>query len=141
MYDCLLSFLKKALLFEGEHGHVVRLPMNILRLIPVFLSVLLLGAHLFRAGQPGLVLLVLIVPLVLFVPHPWAVRIVQIELIAGAIEWARTTVVLAMARDSLGQPWSRLVVILGSVALLTLFSIFVFNTDSLRRRYQMGPPS
>lgn len=115
--------------------------MHLVWLTPVFLSVLFLGAHLFRADQPVLVLLALIVPLVLFVHRPWAVRIMQIELIAGAIEWIRTTVNLAMARESLGLPWSRLVFILGSVALLTLFSIFVFNSDPLRRRYQRGQPS
>ncbi len=114
--------------------------MNLVRLTPVFLSVLLLGAHWFRAGQSVLVLLALIVPLVLFVRRPWAVRIVQIELIVGAIEWIRTTVILAMARESLGQPWSRLVVILGSVTLLTLLSVFVFEADSLRKRYNTRQP-
>jgi hypothetical protein len=114
--------------------------MNLVRLTPVFLSVLLLGAHFFRAGQPVLVLLALIVPLVLSVRRPWAVRIVQIELIIGAIEWIRTTVILAMARESLGLPWSRLVVILGSVTLLTLFSVLVFESDSLRKRYELSQP-
>jgi len=114
--------------------------MNLVRLTPVFLSVLLLGAHLFRAGQSVLVLLTLIVPLVLFVRRPWAVRIVQIELIIGAIEWIRTTFILAMARESLGLPWSRLVVILGSVTLLTLFSVLVFESDSLRNRYEASQP-
>jgi len=115
--------------------------MNPVRLTPVFLSVLLLGAHLFRAGQLVLVLLVLIVPLVLFVHRPWAVRIVQVELMAGAIEWIRTTVVLAMARESLGLPWSRLVGILGAVTLLTVISVFVFESDSLRKRYKLGQSS
>jgi hypothetical protein len=114
--------------------------MNLVRLTPVFLSVLLLGAHFFRAGQPVLVLLALIVPLVLSVRRPWAVRIVQIELIIGAIEWIRTTFILAMARESLGLPWSRLVVILGSVTLLTLFSVLVFESDSLRKRYEVSQP-
>jgi hypothetical protein len=109
--------------------------MNLVRLTPVFLSVLLLGAHLFRAGHLVLVLLSLIVPLVLFVRRPWAVRVVQIELIAGTIEWLRTTFVLAMIRESLGLPWLRLVLILGSVTLLTLLSVFVFESDSLRKRY------
>jgi len=115
--------------------------MNLVRLTPVFLSVLLLGAHWFRADQSVLVLLTLSVPLVLFVLRPWAVRIVQIELIIGAIEWIRTTVILAMARESLGLPWSRLVVILGSVTLLTVFSVFVFGLDSLRKRYRIREPS
>ncbi len=110
--------------------------MNLALLTPVLLSILLLGAHLFRAGQPVLVLLALAIPLVLFVRRSWAVRIVQLELIAGAIEWIRTTAMLVMTREALGQPWSRLVVILGSVALLTFLSAFVFESGSLRKRYR-----
>lgn len=131
----------KAAGLQRNDDRIVDKPMNLVRLTPVFLSVLLLGAHLFRAGQPVLVLLVLIIPLVLFVHRPWAVRIVQVELIAGAIEWIRTTVVLAMARESLGLPWSRLVGILGAVTLLTVISVFVFESDSLRKRYQLRQPS
>ena len=110
--------------------------MNPVWLTPVFLSLLLLGAHLFRAGQPLLVVLALITPLVLLVRRSWAARVVQVVLVAGAAEWIRTAVVLAMTRQSLGLPWTRLVVILGSVTLVTACSGLVFESTAMRERYR-----
>jgi len=109
--------------------------MNFLRLLPVLLSVLLLGAHFFRAGQLPLVLVTLTIPAILLIRRPWAVRIVQVGLIAGGFEWARTTVHLVIERQAIGEPWIRLALILGTVAILTFCSPLVFRSRSLRERY------
>ena len=111
--------------------------MNVVRLLPVFVSILLLSAHFYRAGQMVLVLLVLFSPSVLLFRRPWAVRAVQIVLFAGGLEWIRTAVVLAMFRQELGLPWLRMVLILGSVSLLTVGSVFVFQSRALRERYRI----
>ncbi len=118
-----------------------RPPMNIIRLLPVLISLLLLAAHFFRAGQMPVVLLVLLSPGLLLFRRVWAVRIMQGVLLAGGLEWIRTAVVLAMFRHELGLPWLRLVLILGSVALLTIGSMFVFQSASLRERYGNGGPA
>ena len=109
--------------------------MNFLRLLPVFLSALILGAHFFRGGQLPLVLVTLTMPLILFIRRPWAARIVQVGLIAGGLEWARTTVHLVIERQAIGAPWIRLALILGTVAILTFCSPLVFRSRSLQERF------
>jgi len=69
----------------------------------------------------------------------WVARLLQIVLVIGALEWIRTLVVFATARAAAGQSWTRLAVILGVVALLTLVSAMVFQGASLSRRYRLHP--
>jgi hypothetical protein len=107
----------------------------ILGLLPVILSALLLAAHFFRAGNlAGLAVSIGGLAL-LFVPRAWAARAVQVGLVVGAAEWVRTLFVFAAQRRAMSEPWGRLAVILGAVALLTLASATVFYTERLRRRY------
>ena len=109
--------------------------MNLFSLVPVFLSLLLLGAHFIRAGQWLPALLALIVIGALFIRRPWIVRMVQFALAAGTLEWIRTSAVLVFMRQSLGLPWLRLALIMGAVILLSICSIFVLESESLRNRY------
>lgn len=88
--------------------------MTVLLLLPVVLSLLVLAAHLFRAGVILLVLLVLVVLALLAVRRPWAARVVQGVLVLGAVEWVATLVHLARARLDAGEPVLRLAVILGA---------------------------
>ena len=104
-------------------------------LVPVFLSLCLLGAHFSRAGQMALAVLALLVFLFLFIRRSWANLIVRFVLLAGAVEWLRTLVVLVIERQSIGLPWVRLVLILGAVILLTVYSAFCLKTEMLRRLY------
>ena len=109
--------------------------MNFLLLVPVFLSFLMLGAHFVRAGLWFPALLALFIIGALFIRRTWIVRMVQLALIAGTLEWIRTSAVLVFMRQSLGLPWLRLALILGAVILLCFCSIFVFESESLRKRY------
>jgi thiol:disulfide interchange protein len=112
--------------------------VNFLRLIPVFVSFLLLGAHFMRAGQ-NLVLLGLgLLLLLLFLRKWWVPRLLQFVLLLGAVEWIVTAVTLAQVRMQLGQPWARMAVILGAVALFTLLAGLVFQLPALRQRYAKG---
>jgi len=90
-----------------------------LLLLPVVLSALALGAHLLREGRPGFALAAAALPLLLAVRHSAALRLVQVLLLVGAIEWLRTLDRIVDLRRAEGQPWHRLVVILGTVALVT----------------------
>ena len=96
----------------------------------------MLGAHFLRAGQLLLVLLALVISLALFIRRPWIVRTVQFALIAGTIEWIRASVVLVLERQSYGMPWLRLALIMSSVILLAIGSVFVLQSESLRKRYR-----
>ncbi len=111
--------------------------MNILKLLPVILSLLLIGAHFFRSGNIIIVLFAVITMLLLLIRKPWVVRLCQIILVTGGIEWIRTMVVFVKMRQSVGAPWERLALILGGVAVFTICSAFVFRFRSLRERYHI----
>jgi len=110
--------------------------MNALKLIPVFLSFLLLAAHFYRAGLIPLAILCLAALLLLFVRKSWIPRLFQILLLAGALEWLRALYFFAAMRIAWDQPWTRLALILGTVALLTAFSGLAFNNRGLRNFYR-----
>ncbi len=111
--------------------------MNFIRLLPILLSSLLLAAHFFRSGPNLLVLFSIVFPALLWIRKRWAVRVVQGILVLGSIEWLRTLLVLASIRIAAGEPWGRLVLILGIVAALTLASSFVFLLPPLKKRYSL----
>ena len=111
--------------------------MNLLRLLPVILSFGLLAAHFSRAGFFPLVLLSLAIPLLLFIRKAWVARSVQVLLIMGGIEWIRTMLGYIEIRKAIGEDWTRLAIILITVALLTSASALVFRGKSLRKRYHL----
>jgi hypothetical protein len=113
--------------------------MNFIKLLPVILSLLLLGAHFYRMGELGLVLITVVILLILPIRKSWVVRLVQIVLLTGGIEWVRTLWMLAKMRQAAGAPWMRLALILGGVALLTMCSALVFRSRSLLERYYLSP--
>ena len=110
--------------------------MNFLRLLPVILSFLLLGAHFYRAGLVPATVLCVAALFLLFVPKPWVPRLFQAVLVLGAFEWLRTLYLFAQMRIAWGEPWTRLAVILGAVALFTALSGLVFRHRNLAARYQ-----
>ncbi len=110
--------------------------MTALLLTPTVLSLVLLAAHFGRAGQPWLLVLSLVLALLVLVPRRWAAWLLQTALLLGAAEWLRTTLVIAMTRQAMGVPTTRLVVILGTVALTALAAAALYRTPRLRRRFQ-----
>ncbi|MBL7032084.1 MAG: hypothetical protein ISR97_02755 [Nitrospira sp.] len=109
--------------------------MNFLKLIPVILSFLLLAAHFYRAGILALVFIYLIITLSLLIKELWVARLSQVFLVIGALEWVRTLLSLVEMRQAMGMPWTRLAMILGGVALFTGLSALVFQSRSLKKRY------
>jgi len=109
--------------------------MLLLRLAPVVLAALLLGAHFYRAGALWLAALAVAALALLFMRRPWAARALQAGLVAGAIEWVRTLATLAAERVSFGQPYARMALILGAVALVTALAALVFEMREVRSRY------
>lgn len=109
--------------------------MNALRLLPVILSFLLLGAHFYRAGLVVAAVLCLALPFLLLLRKAWVPRLLQVVLVLGALEWLRSLYVLAAMRLAFEQPWTRLAFILVAVALFTGLSGLVFRSGKLRARY------
>ena len=111
--------------------------MNVVRLLPVFLSSLLIAAHFLHAGSLGLVWLCLFFPVVLFSSERWAACIVQICLVAASLVWLSTLYNLVQQRMDAGQPWMRLSLIIGAVAVFTGVSACVFLWKPLAARYKL----
>lgn len=110
--------------------------MNILRLLPVILSFLLLGAHFYRAGDALLAGLCVALLLLLFLRETWIPRLFQVLLVLGALEWLRALYGFVQMRIAFGEPWLRLAIILGAVALFTGLSGLVFRNGKLRARFE-----
>jgi len=109
--------------------------MNVLRLLPVILSLLLLAAHFYRAGLVPLTVLCVVLPLLLFLRRSWVPLLFQVLLPLGALEWLRALYGFAAMRIAFGEPWLRLAIILGTVALFTGLSGLVFRNGKLRTFY------
>jgi hypothetical protein len=101
------------------------------------LAAILLAAHFYRAGQLVLAALAVGALVLLAVPRPWAARVLQGALLAGALEWLRTLAVFASTRMAQGQPYLRLTLILVAVAVFTAASAAVFQQSAVRRRYRL----
>lgn len=109
--------------------------VNLLRLLPVILSLLVLAAHFLRAGLLPLSLILLALTALLALPKAWVARSTQGVLVVGAVEWLRTAVSYILTRHRLDLPWGRLAIILATVIVVTLGSALVFQSRALRRRY------
>ena len=105
------------------------------------LAFLLLAAHFSRAGFNGLAIACLLVPFLLFYRKRWVAYGTGILLAAGTIVWGVTGYRLTMMRIQLGMPHVRLVLIMGGVALYTLFSAWVILRRKSRERYIGDLPS
>lgn len=112
--------------------------MTALLLILPVLSLLVLGAHFYRAGSLLLVGFCLVTLGLLTVRRSWAPRIVEVVLILGAFEWLRTALRIRAAREAMGATSGRMFMILGAVAAVTLLSALLFRTGRLTRFYSGG---
>lgn len=109
--------------------------MIFLRLLPVILSFLILGAHFSRDNMTLLMVISLAFPFLLFVKKTWVPKLFQVALVLGALEWLRSLYFYIQAYEENGQSWTKLLMIIGGVALFTALSALVFNSKSLREKY------
>jgi hypothetical protein len=116
----------------------LQLSMRTCLLLAPGLAFALLAAHFYRASAWLPLSCCVVLALLLPLRRAWVPRLVQGCLIAGTGEWLWTAFDLVQQRVALGQPWLRLVFILGLVALLTAASALVFRSPALRARYAGG---
>lgn len=102
--------------------------MKIIRIIPAYISFLLIAAHFYRAGLPALAVVAVAAPVPLIIPGHWSVRVVKLLLVLSALEWGRTLLNLVQLRMEMGMDWIRLAVILAAVILFTLISAMVVRS-------------
>lgn len=110
--------------------------MNVVLVVPAVLALLTLAAHVLRLGNViwtgELVVLALLLP---FVRYRWMLRLSQVVLVLGAAEWVRTLYAGVQQRVLDGQPYQRMVYILGGTALFTVLAALLLQTRRARARY------
>ncbi len=106
--------------------------------ILIVLSLVVLGAHFLRDGNTPLVAACLILIGLLPIRHIVVARLVQTALVLGSLEWLWTLYRLLEIRLALGQPYTRMAVILVVVAAITFCSALLFQTRVLRQVYRSG---
>lgn len=99
-------------------------------------ALLVLGAHFFRAGLLPLAAGCLVLPALLFVRAPWASWVLQAALALGVLEWLRTAWLFAAARAASGLPYTRLLLILGGVALFTGVAALALRSRTGRAHFR-----
>ncbi len=114
--------------------------MMALRLVPVALGSVVLGAHFLRTGNVVVAVLIALAPLVLLARRTWAARAVQGLLLLGAAEWVRTLVTIAGERQARGAPYLRMAVILGAVAIVTALGALLLQPLATRWRRPVPAP-
>lgn len=107
--------------------------------IPIVLSFVVLGAHFMRSGNSVGVAGSAVLIALLVVRRPWAARVIQAALILGALEWLRTLYELMQVRVAQDQPFVRMIIILGIVAIVTFCAALLFQLPILRKHYRMIP--
>ncbi len=109
-----------------------------LLLLPAILSFLLLAAHFLRSANYLAVLgLVGLIPL-LTLRRPWVALVARATLWLGTGVWLYTIAIFTTERLRLGEPYLRMALILGGVALFTALSSWAFSSRRLRERYGRG---
>ena len=110
---------------------------KVLLYIPIVLSLVVLGAHFMRYGSTLGVIGAAGLIILLFVRQWWVARLVQIALVLGAIEWLHTLYEMLQLRMAFDQPYMRLVLILGTVIVVTLASALLFQAKDLKKIYRL----
>jgi len=108
---------------------------KVLIYVLVVLSLVVLGAHFMRYGNSIGIFGSLALVALLIVHRPWVARLMQVVLFLGALEWVRTLYELVQVRAVHGQPFIRMVVILGVVVAVTFCSALLFQTPALKKIY------
>jgi len=102
------------------------------------LALLLLAAHMLHNGAQAFAAVPLVMIALLGLRRWWAGRLVQATLFVATIEWVLTAAALAQTRASHGEPYFRLLMILGAVAALTAVAALAFQNSCVRAWFGLG---
>lgn len=106
-----------------------------LRAIPALLCGAILGAHFLRQGSLLAPLICLALPAAaLILRRDWALASTRLLLWTGAALWLLNGFRMAQGRIERGEPWQRMALILGSVAVLTALSAWLLGDKAVQER-------
>jgi hypothetical protein len=101
----------------------------------IIVAALLLGTHFLRQNEFVLLFLCVLTPLLFLIKKWWSLFSLQMLMCLGAIIWANTTVRIVQKRLLSGEPWIRLVIILGAVTLFTIITGLLLNSAIIKQKY------
>jgi ferredoxin len=105
-------------------------------LILAFSSSLLLAAHFLRDGNWPWLLISLLFPIFFSFNRRWAQQLLAIFYFLMAFEWINAAIAIYEIRVMTREPWLRMALILGMVALFTLWTALLI----LRRNFKRNIP-
>lgn len=113
-----------------------------LRAAPALLSSVILGAHFLRQGSLTAASICLALPLAaLLLRLNWALPATRLLLWTGALLWILNGIRIAQDRMGRGEPWQRMALILGAVALWTAFSAWLLSGKIVAERMRASTES
>jgi len=98
-------------------------------------AALLLAAHFLRSGNLLLLALCLAAPALFLYRKRSSLLVLQGLAYCAAGTWITVAIQLAQTRQHLGQSWTVAVIILGTVAALTLMAGLLLNSRAITHRY------
>lgn len=107
-----------------------------LRILPLILSAVLVGAHFLRSYSLIPMLLSLAAPFLLLVRKRWSLYVLQSLAVLGALIWMLALYGIIQERLMEGRSWLASAIILGAVALFTLYSGWLLNSPELKSIYK-----
>ena len=107
----------------------------IFTIIPLIVSCLFLGAHFLRSANSIISVLCLLMPFLLLIKKRWILYIIQIFTYIGGGIWLNTTIFLIRKRLTMGLPWHKPAIILGAIAVFTVFSGLLLNLKVVKEKY------
>jgi len=105
------------------------------RIIAISLAALVLGAHFLRDGNILLTVVFALSPLLLLIKQRWVLWVLQAIAYVGAVLWLQTAIQILNQRLLLGEPWLRMVIILGVVAAFSVFAGVLMNGKVMQDKY------
>ena len=107
-------------------------------LVVPILGLLILAAHFLRFGNMGLAITIVAMAGLCFTRFGWARIVCYVALFAGSFLWVQSGIEFVQIRMAVGQPWIRLVVIMGSVCAFSLFGAWILSTERAAVRFFKG---
>lgn len=106
-----------------------------LRYLPNILAAILLAAHFLRSFSLVPMAICLLAPFLLLMKKRWSLVILQVLTISAAVIWLLTLRGIIQERVFEQRSWTASAIILGVVALFTLFAGWLLNSQKAKNDY------
>jgi hypothetical protein len=105
------------------------------RLVPLGLSAVLMAAHFLRSFDLIPMLFCLAAPFLLLIKKRWVLRFLQALTVVSALIWLYALYGIIQERIFEGRSWTASAIILGVVAVFSLFSGWLLNSPKIKDNY------